>query len=342
MFSVSHTTRKPRAERGRRRATTTSSTWPAFSGCAPRAQFAEWAEVHGNLYGTALSEIERCADARQARHRLRHRLPGRAPDQGAAPGRRRRVRVAAVDGGAQAAAAHARARRRGHHRAPLPQRAARDRALRPVRLRDRERRPRTREGAAARHRARGAIAQLAHGERQPRRCCNAPVAREVRRSPGRCDRAPAGCSQRSCRALARVCARRRSRAAGASDRTPRDRCSSRSTATTTTTTASSTASKRQAFPPTDLARGHGPAGRAATRRSRRSAGCASIRHGTSGARRRSRSPPTSCRRRSCCKPRAPSDGSHPVALLVTQGGATQRIPLHAVELTLLDARQPRR
>ncbi|MBN1655253.1 MAG: guanylate kinase [Deltaproteobacteria bacterium] len=59
MFSVSHTTRKPRAsemdgkdyhfiDRAR------------FSRMISQGRFAEWAEVHGNLYGTSLSEIERC------------------------------------------------------------------------------------------------------------------------------------------------------------------------------------------------------------------------------------------------------------------------------------------
>ena len=59
MFSVSHTTRKPRAgeqdgfdyhfvERD------------AFRALVERNAFAEWAEVHGNLYGTSLEEIERC------------------------------------------------------------------------------------------------------------------------------------------------------------------------------------------------------------------------------------------------------------------------------------------
>jgi guanylate kinase len=58
-FSVSHTTRRPRAnevdgrdyhfvDRG------------AFEQLVDRGAFLEWAEVHGNLYGTSLSEIERC------------------------------------------------------------------------------------------------------------------------------------------------------------------------------------------------------------------------------------------------------------------------------------------
>jgi len=58
-FSVSHTTRAPRAGEvdgedyhfiDRKR----------FEGLASDGRFAEWAEVHGNLYGTALSELDRC------------------------------------------------------------------------------------------------------------------------------------------------------------------------------------------------------------------------------------------------------------------------------------------
>lgn len=58
-FSVSHTTRAPRAgeveghdyhfvDRDQ------------FEALARDGRFAEWAEVHGNLYGTALSEVDRC------------------------------------------------------------------------------------------------------------------------------------------------------------------------------------------------------------------------------------------------------------------------------------------
>jgi guanylate kinase len=57
-FSVSHTTRKPRAnerdgkdyyfvDRGR------------FEDLVKQEAFIEWAEVHGNLYGTSIAEIER-------------------------------------------------------------------------------------------------------------------------------------------------------------------------------------------------------------------------------------------------------------------------------------------
>ena len=58
-FSVSHTTRKPRPGEvdGRDYRFVDKS---AFQSQVARGEFAEWAEVHGNLYGTPLSEIERC------------------------------------------------------------------------------------------------------------------------------------------------------------------------------------------------------------------------------------------------------------------------------------------
>jgi guanylate kinase len=58
MFSVSHTTRKPRANEvdGRDYHFIDAAT---FRRLIAENAFAEWAEVHGNLYGTALSEIAR-------------------------------------------------------------------------------------------------------------------------------------------------------------------------------------------------------------------------------------------------------------------------------------------
>ena len=58
-FSVSHTTRKPRANEvdGRDYHFTDPE---AFKRMVAERAFAEWAEVHGNLYGTSLQEIERC------------------------------------------------------------------------------------------------------------------------------------------------------------------------------------------------------------------------------------------------------------------------------------------
>ncbi len=63
-FSVSHTTRKPRPgeQDGREYH---FIDLPAFRAMAERDAFAEWAEVHGNFYGTSLKEIE-LAQARQA------------------------------------------------------------------------------------------------------------------------------------------------------------------------------------------------------------------------------------------------------------------------------------
>ena len=61
-FSVSHTTRAPRANE------TDGKDYhfvdrAAFEALVAKGAFLEWAEVHGNLYGTSLAEIER---ARQA------------------------------------------------------------------------------------------------------------------------------------------------------------------------------------------------------------------------------------------------------------------------------------
>ena len=57
-FSVSHTTRQPRANEvdGQDYHFVAKS---AFSTLVEAGEFAEWAEVHGNLYGTSMSEVER-------------------------------------------------------------------------------------------------------------------------------------------------------------------------------------------------------------------------------------------------------------------------------------------
>lgn len=62
VFSVSHTTRKPRPNE------VDGQDYhfvdhEAFRGKIAAGDFAEWAEVHGNLYGTSLSEIERAREA---------------------------------------------------------------------------------------------------------------------------------------------------------------------------------------------------------------------------------------------------------------------------------------
>jgi guanylate kinase len=61
-FSVSHTTRKPRPgeENGREYHFVTEDEFRAL--VAANA-FAEWAEVHGNYYGTSLAEIDRAKSA---------------------------------------------------------------------------------------------------------------------------------------------------------------------------------------------------------------------------------------------------------------------------------------
>jgi guanylate kinase len=56
-FSVSHTTRRPRqSEVDGREYHFVDRT--RFEAMTKRGEFAEWAEVHGNLYGTSLYEIE--------------------------------------------------------------------------------------------------------------------------------------------------------------------------------------------------------------------------------------------------------------------------------------------
>jgi len=56
-FSVSHTTRQPRASEvdGREYHFIDNAR---FARMTEQGEFAEWAEVHGNLYGTSLREIE--------------------------------------------------------------------------------------------------------------------------------------------------------------------------------------------------------------------------------------------------------------------------------------------
>jgi guanylate kinase len=63
VFSVSHTTRKPRAgEQDGREYHFVSRA--EFERLVEGGEFLEWAEVHDNLYGTARSEIERARGAR--------------------------------------------------------------------------------------------------------------------------------------------------------------------------------------------------------------------------------------------------------------------------------------
>jgi guanylate kinase len=61
-FSVSHTTRPPRpGEQDGREYHFVDR--PAFEALVGRDGFLEWAEVHGNLYGTSLGELERAREA---------------------------------------------------------------------------------------------------------------------------------------------------------------------------------------------------------------------------------------------------------------------------------------
>jgi guanylate kinase len=62
-FSVSHTTRKPRAgeQNGREYHFVGRET---FEKLIELDEFVEWAEVHGNLYGTTRAELDRASGAR--------------------------------------------------------------------------------------------------------------------------------------------------------------------------------------------------------------------------------------------------------------------------------------
>ena len=62
-FSVSHTTRKPRAHEQDGREYHFIGR-ESFQQLIEQDEFLEWAEVHGNLYGTARSEVTRWATAR--------------------------------------------------------------------------------------------------------------------------------------------------------------------------------------------------------------------------------------------------------------------------------------
>ncbi|MDD9942368.1 MAG: guanylate kinase [Myxococcales bacterium] len=64
MFSVSHTTRPARAQEvdGKDYHFVDRTR---FEQLVAQARFAEWAEVHGNLYGTTVDEIQRCRDQRR-------------------------------------------------------------------------------------------------------------------------------------------------------------------------------------------------------------------------------------------------------------------------------------
>jgi guanylate kinase len=57
-FSVSHTTRRPRANEVDGQDYHFVDV-EAFRALVERGHFAEWAEVHGNLYGTSVSELDR-------------------------------------------------------------------------------------------------------------------------------------------------------------------------------------------------------------------------------------------------------------------------------------------
>ena len=63
LFSVSHTTRKPRANEVHGREYYFVDR-PEFQSLVRQDTFLEWAEVHDNFYGTSRAEIERASSAR--------------------------------------------------------------------------------------------------------------------------------------------------------------------------------------------------------------------------------------------------------------------------------------
>lgn len=65
-FSVSHTTRAPRANEKDGRDYHFVHR-PEFERLVAEGKFLEWAEVHGNLYGTSLAEIDRAKSNPQCR-----------------------------------------------------------------------------------------------------------------------------------------------------------------------------------------------------------------------------------------------------------------------------------
>ncbi len=82
-FSISHTTRKPRQnETNGKEYHFVSRT--DFESLIEQHAFLEWAEVHGNLYGTSRAEIERCSGDRgivfDIDHQGARQIKSAAPD----------------------------------------------------------------------------------------------------------------------------------------------------------------------------------------------------------------------------------------------------------------------
>ena len=77
-LSVSVTTRPRRIERGRRHPLPFHHA-QTVRRAAGSGELLEWAEVHGNFYGTPRAPVG-CAAARRPRRAVRHRLPGHPAD----------------------------------------------------------------------------------------------------------------------------------------------------------------------------------------------------------------------------------------------------------------------
>ena len=139
-FSVSYTTRLPRP--GETDGVDYKFvTEDEFSSMVERNEFAEWAQVHGNRYGTAVAHGQPRARGRQGLP-VRRRLSGRRADPPAVARRERAgVHPAAVDGRAGTPAAPPRDRFTRGDRTPAGDRQARAGALRRVRLPGGERQP---------------------------------------------------------------------------------------------------------------------------------------------------------------------------------------------------------
>ncbi len=166
-FSVSYTTRAPRT--GERDGVDYKFvTDEEFTQMIERQEFAEWAVVHGAPLRHRGPHGQPRARGRQGLP-VRHRLPGRRAAAAPVAGRERALlHPAAVDGRARAPAAPPRHRLARGDRAPPGHGARRARALRRVRLPDRERQ--------LRNRAQGADIYLYSG----------PLRAAAQRPPGDC------------------------------------------------------------------------------------------------------------------------------------------------------------
>ncbi len=142
-LSVSVTTRPRRPPRSRA-CITFHRRCDEFEAMRDRGDLLEWAEVHGNFYGTPREPVEQALAAGrdmlfdidwQGTRQVDEKMRGR---------HRHHLHPAAVDGGTEGAAGAPRRGSAGDDRQAPGQRPRRDRALERIRLRARQRRPRPR------------------------------------------------------------------------------------------------------------------------------------------------------------------------------------------------------